>query len=69
MGREGRAAGELDTLRKLLVNVLEARGIAVTSATRARIERCDDAAVLTRWCTTASTHTGASDDLFNASNV
>jgi hypothetical protein len=67
--REGRAAGERDTLRKLLVNILETRGIAVTSATRARIERCDDTAVLTRWCTKASTHTGASDDLFEASNA
>lgn len=64
--REGRAAGERDTLRKLLLSILETRGVAVTSTTRARIERCDDAAVLTRWCTQASTHTGASDELFEA---
>jgi hypothetical protein len=66
--REGRAAGERegrDTLRKLLVNILETRGIAVTSATRARIDRCDDPAMLTHWCARASTHTGASDDLFD----
>lgn len=63
--REGRAAGERDTLRKLIVSILETRGIAITSATRTRIERCDDTAVLTHWCTRASTHTGASDDLFD----
>jgi hypothetical protein len=64
--REGRAAGERDTLRKLLVNILETRGVAVTSATRARIDRCDDPAMLTHWCARASTHTGTSDDLFDA---
>lgn len=63
--REGRAAGERVTLRALLVSILEARGIAITSASRARIERCDDAATLTRWCTRASVHMGASDDLFD----
>jgi hypothetical protein len=67
--RDGRAAGERDALRKLLVSILETRGVAVTSTTRARIERCDDPALLTRWCTRASTHTGASDDLFSASNA
>jgi hypothetical protein len=66
--REARA-GEQDTLRKLLVNILETRGIAVTHSTRARIERCDDTTALTRWCTQASVHSGASDDLFDASNA
>jgi hypothetical protein len=71
--REGRveaqqegAAAERHTLRKLLVNILETRGIALTSATRVRIERCDDAAVLMEWCTRASVHTGASEELFDA---
>lgn len=74
--REGRAAAEqdgraaeLDMLRKLLVNILETRGIEVTHSTRTRIGQCGDTEALMRWCARASVHNGASSDLFDASNA
>ncbi len=51
--------------KRLLVDILETRGVVLQSATRARIEQCDDVAVLTRWCTKASGLTGAADELFD----
>jgi hypothetical protein len=65
LGREeGRQEGRA-TLRRVIFDVLEARGLTLSSATRARIETCEDTVALTRWCTRAAL-VGSSDELFEA---
>jgi hypothetical protein len=51
--RRGVARG----LRTAIVGVLEARSVPLGALSRARIETCDDATVLTRWLTRAASAT------------
>jgi hypothetical protein len=66
-GREEALAQHRDTLRHLLVDILDARGTPLTSQARGRIEQCDDADRLTRWCSKAVTWTGSIDALLDDS--
>jgi hypothetical protein len=47
--REGELKGELKGLRNALLGLLARAGIALTDDDRARIQACEDAAVLDRW--------------------
>jgi len=51
----GEARGELKARREVLRAVLAARGFALTAAQEARLEACDDAAVLDGWIVRATT--------------
>jgi hypothetical protein len=57
----GRSEG-LDALRKVLIDIIAARGIVLEDSVRARIEQCRDVATLARWCTRASSFTEGSLD-------
>ncbi len=62
--RKGREEGQLIALRRVLVDILAARGLEIAEPTRARIQQCKDSTTLARWCTTAATTGGANlDDL------
>jgi hypothetical protein len=59
--REGLAEGlatQLNTLRRVLVDILHARGFTVGDLAHRRIEQCEDAAMLARWCGEASLLSG-----------
>jgi hypothetical protein len=56
-GRSEALAEQLDTLRRVLVDILAVRGIEVEGSARARIEQCRDVGTLARWCTGASSLT------------
>ena len=66
-GREEAREEARTGYRRLLLDILAARGIEVTSEDQARIAQCDDDAVLARLCTKASTFTGSASDLFDDS--
>jgi hypothetical protein len=61
-GRSEGLADQLDTLRRVLVDILAVRGIEVEGSARARIEQCRDVGTLARWCTQASSFTADSLD-------
>lgn len=63
-GREQEREAQRATLRQIVLDVLDARGIAPSPMVRARIEACTDIGLLTRMCTKASTITGSPDQLF-----
>lgn len=63
-GREQGREAQRATLRQIILDVLDARGIAPSPMVRARIEACTDIGLLTRMCTKASTITGSPDQLF-----
>jgi hypothetical protein len=62
---EGKAEGEVEGEAKgkaaAVLMVLEARGVAVDSETRARIVACTDAALLDRWIARAATAASGQD--------
>jgi hypothetical protein len=63
-GREvGREEGLVAGERGTVLMVLKARGLAVSDAQRARIDACDDLAVLKAWAEAALT-AATVDDLF-----
>ena len=59
---EGRVEGRLEGEARALLRMLEARGLAVTDAQRARILACDDLGVLDRWVAAVLT-AGSVDEL------
>ena len=61
--RKGREEGQLIALRRVLVDILTARGVVIAKPTLARIQRCKDSTTLARWCTIAATASGPSLDL------
>jgi hypothetical protein len=52
---EGREEGALGEARRLLTVVLEARGITLSERGRARVDACNDVAMLERWTGRAAT--------------
>jgi hypothetical protein len=63
--REGLAEGlaqglaiQLETLRRVLVEILDTRGITIADADHRRIEQCEDVSTLARWCGVASSLSG-----------
>jgi hypothetical protein len=58
---EGLAAGEMTGKAAAILQVLEARGVPVSSALRARILRTQDIATLDEWLTRAAVATTASE--------
>jgi hypothetical protein len=58
---EGVAKGEIARAAKSILAFLAARGIAVDSGTRARIEACTDLATLDRWTARAATAASAAE--------
>jgi hypothetical protein len=64
IGKEiGEAIGEARGFTTALFAVLEARGLAVSEAQRARVLACEDPAVLQRWVTRAATAATTADAL------
>jgi PD-(D/E)XK nuclease family transposase len=61
----GFAKGETAGQVRAILALLAARGIAVSSETRARIEACKDAATLDRWITRAAT-AGSAEEVIAA---
>jgi predicted transposase YdaD len=61
---EGEAHGEARGEARGVIAVLEARGLAISDAARARILGCTDLATLDRWVRRAVT-VGAVDELFD----
>jgi len=52
---EGKIEGKLESEAKLLLLVLEARGLPLSESERARIDACGDLETLTRWVVAAAT--------------
>jgi hypothetical protein len=67
-GREEGRAAQRATLRRVMLDILDARGLTLSPAARDCLEACTDIELLARWCTKASTHsthTGSADDLLD----
>ena len=60
---KGRVEGRVEGRREALLTLLEARGLAVTPALRARVGACVDLARLERWIVRAATAQSAADAL------
>lgn len=58
---EGQRRGEERAAREHIAMILEARGMPVDAATRARIDACGDPALLKRWVVRAATVTSPSE--------
>lgn len=64
--REGLAEGlaiQLETLRRVLVDILHTRGISIGDLDRRRIEQCEDVETLASWCGKASSLSGSGKTL------
>jgi hypothetical protein len=46
---DGREQGRIDALRRAMVDLAQARGLALTPAQRQRIDDCSDLAQLGQW--------------------
>lgn len=60
---EGRNAGRIEGKRDALCTIFAARGLALSKALRAEIERCNDSATLDRWLARAPSAASAKEAL------
>ncbi|MCK6575047.1 Uma2 family endonuclease [Myxococcota bacterium] len=58
---EGREAGALEAARRMLVAIIEARGLPLADAARDCISACTETDQLQRWAMTAAVHVGPVD--------
>jgi hypothetical protein len=60
---EGKIEGKIEGKAESVLTILEARGVRVTKALRAKILSCTDAALLERWLRSAASASSAADVL------